>query len=99
MDLELTPVGDGVRFAVFAKPRASKSRVLGVREGALEVAIASPPVDGAANVELLKLLARGLGVPRRELSLVAGEASKHKRVLVANLGVSAVRERLATMLR
>jgi len=35
------------------KPRASKSRILGVREGMLEVALAAPPVDGEANAELI----------------------------------------------
>lgn len=80
---------------VFAKPRASRSRVLGVREGALEISLAAPPVDGAANQELVATLARALGVPRRQVELVRGDTSKHKLVRVQGLGVSALRERLA----
>lgn len=93
--LELTATGDGVRLAVFAKPRASRSRVLGVREGALEVAVAAPPVDGAANAELVKTVARALGVTKRQVSLVGGETSKHKRLVIAGVGVDEVRARLA----
>ncbi|MEZ4371605.1 MAG: DUF167 domain-containing protein [Polyangiaceae bacterium] len=96
MDLELTPVPEGLRFAVFAKPRSSRSRVLGVREGVLEVAIAAPPVDGAANTELLKVLAKALGVSKGQLELVAGESSRHKRVVVRGLTTEEVRLRLTT---
>ncbi len=95
MELELTTVSQGVRFAVFAKPRASRSRIIGVREGALEVAIAAPPVDGAANTELIHALARALRLSKRQVSLVAGEASKHKRVVVHGLTVEELRSRLA----
>ncbi|MCA9642672.1 MAG: DUF167 domain-containing protein [Polyangiaceae bacterium] len=94
MELELTPVADGLRFLVFAKPRASRSRVLGVKQGALEVAIAAPPVDGAANTELLKTLAKSLGVSKSSVVLVAGETSKHKRVVVQGLSADELRRRL-----
>ena len=46
-----------LRLKVRVKPRASKSRVLGTRDGVLEVAVAAPPVDGAANEELVRTLA------------------------------------------
>ncbi|MBX3183780.1 MAG: DUF167 domain-containing protein [Polyangiaceae bacterium] len=93
--LELQEQPDAVALRVFAKPRASRSRVLGVREGALEVALAAPPVDGAANQELVATLARALGVPRRQVELVRGDTSKHKLVRVQGLGVGELRERLA----
>lgn len=77
---ELTATKTGVRVTIRAKPRASRSRVLGVREGALEVAIAAPPVEGAANDELVRTLAAAFGVPKSAVKLVSGQRGKHKVV-------------------
>ena len=86
-DVEIRAVEGGVTVRVRVKPRASKSRVLGEKEGALEVAVAAPPVDGEANAELIRTLAKHLGVPRSAVTLEAGEASRQKRVRVAGLSV------------
>jgi len=51
-------------------PRASKSEVVGLHDGALKVRIASPPVDGAANAELIKVLAGHFGVSKDRKSVV-----------------------------
>lgn len=86
---------DGVLYVpVRVKPRASETRVLGVKQGALEVAIAAPPVDGAANLALLKELARRLGVARSQLALVNGKTGKNKRVAVQGVTADRCRERL-----
>jgi uncharacterized protein (TIGR00251 family) len=86
-ELDVREGDEGVTFRVRVKPRASKSRVLGVREACLEVAVAAPPVDGAANEELRKTLARYFDVARGAVVVEAGEASRTKRVRVR--GVSA----------
>lgn len=70
-------------FAVRVVPRASQSAIAGVHDGALRVRVAAPPVDGAANEELARILARALGVPRRAVEITSGHASKLKRVRVA----------------
>jgi uncharacterized protein (TIGR00251 family) len=91
-------VKDGeVRFEVHAKPRAKKSAIVGVRSpgGALEVAIAAPPVDGAANEELVATLARALGVPKRDVRIVRGEGGRSKLLAVTGLREAEVRARLA----
>jgi uncharacterized protein (TIGR00251 family) len=92
--LELRALPSGVELGVWAKPRASKSRVLGVREGRLEVALAAPPVDGEANEELVRLLADHFGVPRRNVELTAGQAGRTKRVRIAGLDEAAVLARI-----
>lgn len=88
-----TEQGGRARFEVRAKPRASKSRIVGVKEGALEVAIAAPPVDGAANAELVATLARALGIAKSGVTIVRGESGKHKLVEVA-LDAATLRARL-----
>jgi uncharacterized protein len=63
-------------------PRARKSEIAGVRDGALLVRVAAPPVDSAANLALIELLAATVNVPRRAIRISAGETSRHKRVAI-----------------
>jgi len=51
-----------------------------VRDGALLVRLQSPPVEGAANEELIEVVAKTFGVSKRDVAIVAGEHSKLKRV-------------------
>jgi uncharacterized protein (TIGR00251 family) len=96
--LKVTASGDGVDVLVHARPRAGKSAVRGVAEGALEVAITAPPVDGEANDELVRFLARGLGVAKRDVRIVRGESGRHKRVHIARIDEAELRARLAAHL-
>jgi uncharacterized protein len=72
----------GLTFAVRIVPRASRSEIAGEHDGALRVRIAAPPVDGAANRELIKLLAKLLKVPQSAVEIVSGVASKNKIVRI-----------------
>lgn len=80
--MAVNPHAGGVRLSVHVKPKSSRSAILGVRDRALEVALTSPPADGAANAELQKLLARALGVTQRDVSIVAGSSSRQKVIEV-----------------
>jgi len=85
----------GVVLSVRVKPRSSKSRVLGVREGLLEVAVAAPPVDGEANEELVRTLARYFDVARRSVTVEAGGASRLKRIRLEGVSLEQVQSRLS----
>lgn len=74
-------------LAVRIVPRAGRSGLAGVRDGALLVRVNAAPVEGAANAELVELLARLLGVPKRAVTIVAGERSRLKRVRVEGVTV------------
>jgi uncharacterized protein (TIGR00251 family) len=69
-------------FKVHVVPRASRSEIAGEHNGALRVRLAAPPVDGAANEELIRTLARALKLPRSAIEIAAGHRSKLKRVCV-----------------
>jgi uncharacterized protein len=79
---------DAIIFDVRVVPRASRSAVMGAHDGALRVRVAAPPVEGAANEELLRTLARALGVPRRAVEITGGHASKLKQVRVSGIECS-----------
>jgi uncharacterized protein YggU (UPF0235/DUF167 family) len=55
--------------------------------------VAAPAVEGAANQSLLRLLADELDVPRRNVRLVAGAASRTKLVVVDDIDPDRVLER------
>jgi hypothetical protein len=73
---------EGTTIEVWVKPRARKSAVLGIKKGALVVAVAAMPAEGAANAELLRTLAAFFGLGRRAVRLVAGASARHKRILL-----------------
>jgi uncharacterized protein (TIGR00251 family) len=77
-------------FAVQVVPRSSRSQIVGEHNGALRVRIAAPPVDSAANEELVRLLARAFGVPPSAVEIISGQASKIKRVRVAGVKPTAL---------
>jgi uncharacterized protein (TIGR00251 family) len=73
----------GVRLAVRLTPRASVERIGGVAGGMLKVAVTAPPAENQANEALLRLLAKELRLPRRNLSIVLGARSRNKIVQFA----------------
>jgi len=83
-----------LRFPVRVKPRASKSAILGVKLDALEVAVAAPPVDGAANDELVRTIAAALGIAKRQVAIVSGESSRTKLVDVTGVSEEILRAKL-----
>lgn len=96
--IEITETTTGIRLSVRAKPRSTKSRVVGVREGALEVALAAPPVDGAANDELVRTLAKTFEVPKTSVRVVIGLTGKNKVVEIDALGAERARQLLEPLL-
>ena len=83
-----------VRFAVRVQPRASRAEVGGAHGNAVRVRVHAAPVDGAANADVIEVLARVLGVPKRDVRIVSGETARQKVVDVAGLSADAVRARL-----
>ena len=83
--MRFTAQDGAVTFTVRAQPRATKSALAGEVEGALKVKIAAPPVDGAANEELIRFLAKVFGVPRREVTILSGETAKNKTVRIRGI--------------
>lgn len=80
--IEYSLKNDRLEIRVQVVPRASKSEVVGEHDGSLRVRVAAPPVDGAANEELIRVLAKKFGVPRSAVSIVSGEASRIKHVRI-----------------
>ncbi len=85
------------RFDVFVKPRASRTRVGGQRNGALVVAVAAAPVDGAANEAVVEAIAEALHVRRSAVRIAAGASSRSKVVEIEGLSTEELAGRLAAL--
>ena len=80
----------GVTFDVLVTPRASRERLGPMIDGRLKVAVTAPPVEGEANAAVCALLARALGVPRGNVTVVRGDSGRRKTVHVAGASAAAV---------
>lgn len=67
-----------IRVSVYIQPRAKRTEVAGRDGSDLKIRIAAPPVDHAANEALLAFVAQRLGVPQRNVRLIAGVTSRRK---------------------
>jgi len=90
----LSSAPGGVRILVTASPRASRTAVAGIAEGRLRVRLAAPPVEGAANEELVRLLSRSLGVPRSAVAVTAGLSGRRKTVVIRGVTEAAAQSLL-----
>lgn len=75
--------GDDLVLTLRVQPRAKNDAIVGPHGDAIRVRITAPPVEGKANDHLVRLLAKRLGVHRRDVTLISGESGRDKRVRIA----------------
>jgi len=75
---------------VHVQPRAKRSEIVGWHGDAVKIRVAAPPVDGAANDELTRVLAAALGVTHSAVTVVAGASGRRKRVAIDGMSQDAV---------
>ena len=96
--IKLAAKDGGVTFTVRVQPRASKSGVAGELDGVLKIRLTAPPVDGQANEELTRLLAKLFDAPRRRIAILSGQTSKIKVISVSGISVDEASRVLAEAL-
>lgn len=84
----------GARLRVHVQPRASRTEVVGLHGDAVKVRVAAPPVEGAANDEVIRLIAGLLGIPKRDVRVVAGATDRRKQLEITGRTPEAVRRAL-----
>lgn len=89
---------EGIEIRIYVQPRASKTEIIGLHGKALKIRIAAPPVDGQANVELCRYLARQVGVPQKDVQMKSGVSSRQKRVFIAGKTLADIRVALTKSL-
>ena len=87
----------GVDLSLHVQPRAGRTEVVGPHGDALKIRLAAPPVDGEANAELIRFLAKTFGVPNSAVSIESGATGKRKRVRVMGVGVAEATQLLGVL--
>jgi uncharacterized protein (TIGR00251 family) len=72
-------------------PRARKTECSGVRDQALLIRVAAPPVEGAANEALIAFFSATFRVPRHAVQVVSGEHARRKRIAIAGVSAEQIR--------
>jgi hypothetical protein len=80
------------------QPRASRDEIVGWQDATLRLRVTAPPVAGAANDAVTRLLARALGVAPSSIKIVSGLQGRTKIVEVARLGRAEIQTRLSAAL-
>ena len=80
----------GVTIDLLVSPRASRERVGPLAGDRLKLAVTAPPVEGEANAAVIALLARTLGVPRAQVTILQGTSGRRKRVRIVGVRAAAL---------
>lgn len=73
---------DHLTLSVYVQPNASKSKIVGEHDQKLKIALQAPPVDGAANEELVKFLASLFDCSKKQIQLLRGDKNRSKIVSI-----------------
>ena len=92
--LKVTP--DGVVLPRKAQPRSSRNAMGDLYGDAVKIFLTAPPVEGKANAELCKFLAKAAGLPKSAVSVVSGDTSRNKMVCFCNITADELAEKLAS---
>ena len=90
---------NAIIISVRVIPRAGRSGLAGTRGDALLVRLHAPPIEGAANEELIDVIAEVLAVPKRAVSIASGERSRQKRIRISGIDAATAAARLALSTR
>jgi uncharacterized protein (TIGR00251 family) len=82
------------QFRIRVQPRAPRTEVTGEHDGAIKLRVAAPPVDGKANEECRRFLAKLLKVSATSVEIIAGDSSRDKVIRVHNISARRVLEAL-----
>ncbi len=94
----LTSVPLETSLLLRVQPGARRSEIAGWHGDALRLRIAVPPERGKANTAVIDLLAASLNLPRNDVRIVRGFASRDKVALIAGLDGDELNRRLQTIL-
>lgn len=94
-EMRITDAKRGAAFTVRVVTRAQRDELVGIQEdGSVKVRLTASPMEGQANVALVKFLAARLGVPESAVEIVAGHQHRDKVVSVEGISTAEAEERL-----
>jgi uncharacterized protein len=92
----LTLKNDGVIIPCWIQPHSSRNSIVGIHGDALKVSLTAPPVDGKANSELCKFIAKKLSISKSSVQITAGHMNRRKTLFVSGISYEDVVKKVAT---
>lgn len=92
--LDLNETDNAVTIRLRVQPRAPRTEIVGEHAGAIKLRVAAPPVDGKANEECRRFLAKLLKVGATSIEIISGDSSRDKVIRVSNVSAERVLEML-----
>jgi uncharacterized protein len=95
--IELTDHPEGFVLPVKAQPGAKQNGIRGEQNGMLKVSVTQVAEKGKANKALIEVLAKGLGLARSQIELIAGETQPQKKFLIRAISREDLKARIGTV--
>jgi len=83
-----------VSLEVHIQPNARRTQIVGRHGERLKIKVAAPPIDGKANLELCRFLAKAFAIPKSHVAIASGQHSRQKRIALRGVTKAAL-ERVA----
>lgn len=87
MNLPHTKAQDGIIIEVKVIPKSSQKAIIVGDDGIIRAKLTAPPVDGAANEQLIKLLAARFGIRKSAVVICRGETSRKKIIKLTGVTI------------
>lgn len=71
-----------MKLKVFIQPNAKNNKVIGLHGDAIKIKIKAPPVDGEANLVLIRFISEQIGIPQKNITLLHGQTGKNKLIQI-----------------
>lgn len=94
----LQTVKEGVIFNVKLTPNSSFTKIIDYTEEYTRIKISAPPVENRANLELIRFCSEIFDIGKSKISIITGEKSKVKKVLLKNANISDISKKLLFVL-
>jgi len=75
-------IGDIITLTIYVQPGAKHNEIIGMHGEALKIKLATPPIEGRANIALIRYIATLFEVPLSQVTLKRGAKSRHKTIEV-----------------
>ena len=82
---------------LYIQPRASRSRIVGLHDKSIKLAVSAPPIDGRANKEVTAFIAKLLKLPKSSIEIISGHQGRRKRLRIKGLSENNVRRILTPL--
>ncbi|MFC2011586.1 DUF167 domain-containing protein [Chloroflexota bacterium] len=78
-------IQEQANLVIQVQPNSSRNEVLGFKQEVLHIKIATPPLKGKANKELINYLSKILGIAKSQVTIQKGATSKRKMINISGL--------------